>query len=82
VPSNDASIIAFACMLSKAGQESCNLASSSPMSSGSKSRRVDSVYIVAHQVGRIATKFKSSDNPLAAIKDKITHFLIAPKRFH
>jgi ubiquinone biosynthesis protein UbiJ len=32
--------------------------------------------IVAHQVGRIATKFKSSDNPLAAIKDKITHFLI------
>jgi ubiquinone biosynthesis protein UbiJ len=38
--------------------------------------------IVAHQVGRIATKFKSSDNPLAAIKDKITHFLIAPKRFH
>jgi ubiquinone biosynthesis protein UbiJ len=38
--------------------------------------------IVAHQVGKIAKKFKSSDNSLASIKDKITNFLITPKRFH
>ena len=38
--------------------------------------------IVAHQVGKIAKKFKSSDNSLTSIKNKITNFLIVPKRFH
>ncbi|MDC9715015.1 MAG: SCP2 sterol-binding domain-containing protein [Gammaproteobacteria bacterium] len=35
--------------------------------------------IVAHQVGKLAKKFKSSDNPLTSIKDKITTLLIRPK---
>ncbi|SMN13226.1 Protein YigP (COG3165) clustered with ubiquinone biosynthetic genes [Bathymodiolus heckerae thiotrophic gill symbiont] len=35
--------------------------------------------MVAHQVGKLAKKFKSSDNPLTSIKDKITTLLIRPK---
>ncbi len=36
--------------------------------------------VVAHQVGKLAKKIKSSDNPIGSIKDGITHFLIAPSR--
>jgi ubiquinone biosynthesis protein UbiJ len=35
--------------------------------------------IVAHQVGKIAKKLKSSDNPIASIKEGVTNFLIRPK---
>ncbi|WXU00188.1 MAG: Ubiquinone biosynthesis accessory factor UbiJ [Catillopecten margaritatus gill symbiont] len=35
--------------------------------------------IVAHQVGKLAKKFKSSDNPLASIKNDITNLLIRPE---
>ncbi|VVM19156.1 hypothetical protein BSPWISOXPB_2393 [uncultured Gammaproteobacteria bacterium] len=38
--------------------------------------------IVAHQVGRIATKFKSSDNPWQLLRIKLLIFLLHPKRFH
>lgn len=34
--------------------------------------------IVAHQVGRLAKKFKASDDPISSVKDGITNFLIAP----
>lgn len=36
--------------------------------------------IVAHQVGKLAKKFKSSDNPIASIKNGITNFLIVPSK--
>jgi ubiquinone biosynthesis protein UbiJ len=35
--------------------------------------------IVAHQVGKIAKKLKSLDDPLAVIKEGVTNFLIRPK---
>lgn len=36
--------------------------------------------IVAHQVGKLAKKLKSSDHPIASIKDGISNFLIAPSK--
>jgi len=34
--------------------------------------------IIAHQVGKMAKKLKSSDNSIDTIKDKIATFLINP----
>ena len=34
--------------------------------------------VVAHQVGKLAKKLKSLDQPLTAIKDGVAHFLIRP----
>jgi len=36
--------------------------------------------IVAHQIGKLAKNFKTSDNPLEALKDELTALLIAPKK--
>lgn len=36
--------------------------------------------IVAHQVGKIAKKIKTLDNPITSIKDEISDFLITPSR--
>ncbi|BAS68439.1 ubiquinone biosynthesis accessory factor UbiJ [Bathymodiolus septemdierum thioautotrophic gill symbiont] len=36
--------------------------------------------IIAHQVGELARKFKSLDNPITSIKDGVTNFLIAPSK--
>lgn len=36
--------------------------------------------IVAHQIGKVAKKFKNSNNPLEALKDELSALLIAPKK--
>ena len=36
--------------------------------------------IIAHQVGKMAKKFKTSDNPLEALKNELTTLLVAPSK--
>lgn len=37
--------------------------------------------IIAHQAGKLVRNLQKSDKPLATFKDKLSHLLIAPKRF-
>ena len=36
--------------------------------------------IIAHQVGKMAKNFKTSDNPLEALKNELTALLVAPSK--
>lgn len=46
------------------------------------SKWINNTDVVVHQIGKIEKKFKSPDNSLTSIKDKITNFLITKKQFY